>query len=118
MGKIILEEMEFFAFHGCFKEEQIIGSRFIADLEVEYNSEPSERSDHLADTVDYAAIYRCVKQEMEVKSHLLEHLGKRIIDSIVLHFPAIDSIILTISKVNPPMGGKMNRVSFVKSWKK
>ena len=32
MGKIILEQMEFYAYHGCFQEEQIIGNRFVVQL--------------------------------------------------------------------------------------
>ena len=35
MGTILLEGMEFFAFHGCFKEEQIIGTKFIVDIQIE-----------------------------------------------------------------------------------
>ncbi len=35
MGKIIIEDMEFYAFHGHYKEEQIVGNRFLVDLEIE-----------------------------------------------------------------------------------
>ena len=37
MGKIIIEEMEFYAFHGHYQEEQIVGNRFLVDLEFETN---------------------------------------------------------------------------------
>ena len=118
MGKILLEGMEFFAFHGCFKEEQIIGTKFIVDLSIETDTSKAEASDHLHDTVDYVGLYRCVKTQMDEKSHLLEHLGKRIIDAICREFPAIDSIRLKISKINPPMGGKMHQVSYLLTWNK
>jgi hypothetical protein len=32
MGMISVEGMEFFAYHGCFAEEQVIGTRFIVDF--------------------------------------------------------------------------------------
>jgi len=118
MGTILLEGMEFFAFHGCFKEEQIIGTRFIVDLSVEANTNTAEGSDHLRDTVDYAKLYQCVKKEMEQKSHLLEHVGKRILDTICLEFPAINFIDLKIAKINPPVGGKVRQVCFKTQWKK
>ena len=35
MGKIIIEEMEFYAFHGHYQEEQIVGNRFLVDLEMD-----------------------------------------------------------------------------------
>jgi 7,8-dihydroneopterin aldolase/epimerase/oxygenase len=118
MGTILLEGMEFFAFHGCFREEQIIGTNFIVDLYVDAETTGAEGSDHLRDTVDYAALYQCVKDEMEKKSHLLEHVGKRILDAVRNGFPAINAIDLKIAKINPPIGGKMRQVSFKTQWKK
>ena len=118
MGTILLEGMEFFAFHGCFKEEQIIGTKFIVDLQIEADTSISEDSDHLRDTIDYVGIYHCVKKEMEQKSHLLEHVAKRIMTAVHNDFPAINSIKLKIAKINPPMGGKMHQVSYKARWKK
>ena len=114
----MLEGMEFFAFHGCFKEEQIIGTKFIVDLHVETDTSVAEESDHLRDTIDYGGLYQCVKSEMEKKSHLLEHLARRILKAVQADFPAIGSIQLKISKINPPMGGKMQQVCFKTDWKK
>jgi dihydroneopterin aldolase len=118
MGKILLEGMEFFSFHGCFKEEQIIGTKFIVDLNIDADTIKSEFSDNLRDTVDYVALYQCVKKEMDQKSHLLEHVAKRIIDAVISSFPSIDAIDLKIAKINPPMGGKMHQVSYQLFWKK
>ena len=118
MGTILLEGMEFFAFHGCFKEEQIIGTKFIVDLSIDVDTTLAEESDHLRDTVDYVRLYQCVKKEMEQKSHLLENVARRILDSVRLEFPAIISIALKIAKINPPMGGKMQQVSFKIKWMK
>ena len=118
MGTILLEGMEFFAFHGCFKEEQIIGTKFIVDLQIDVDTSVSEVSDRLADTTDYVGLYRCVKKEMEQKSYLLEHVARRIVDAVCLEFPAIIALELKIAKINPPMGGKMQQVSFKTQWKK
>ena len=118
MGKILLEGMEFFSFHGCFREEQIIGTKFIVDLHVEADTTKPEISDNLRDTVDYVALYQCVKKEMEQKSHLLEHVAKRILDNLCSTFPAIMSVELKIAKINPPMGGKMHQVSYQLQWNK
>mgnify|MGYP001327280363 CR=1 FL=1 len=118
MGTILLEGMEFFAFHGCFKEEQIIGSKFIVDLSVETDTALSEQSDNLHDTADYVGLYRCIRKEMEQKSHLLEHVSRRILEAIRSEFPGVSAIDLKVSKINPPMGGKMHRVSFRTHWKK
>ncbi len=111
MGKIILENMEFFAYHGCFKEEQIIGNRFLVKLEIETDTSKAEHSDHLHDTVNYQAVYQLVAEQMKVKSHLLEHIARRIIDAVMGAFPLITHLKVKVSKMNPPMGGKMEAVS-------
>ena len=111
MGLISLEGMEFFAYHGCFNEEQIIGTKFIADLFLETETAAAERSDALSETVDYQAVYGLVAEEMKVNSKLLEHLARRIIDRIVKEYPQVKGCRIKISKMNPPVGGKMEKVS-------
>ena len=118
MGKIILEGMEFFAYHGCYKEEQIIGTRFSVNLQVETDTLKAEESDHLHDTISYVHLYQVVKKEMEEKSHLLEHVARRILDSIKRQFPVVTSIDLTVYKMNPPAGGKMKQVGYRACWRK
>lgn len=118
MGKILLEGMEFFSYHGCFKEEQLIGTKFIVDLEVEVDTLRAEVSDHLNDTVNYTSIYLTVKREMEIKAHLIEHVAKRIVDALKIGFPQLVAIHLKIAKLNPPIGGKLHQVSFATSWNK
>jgi len=118
MGKIVLEGMEFFSYHGCFKEEQIIGTKFMIDLQLEIPTFKAELSDHLHDTINYSAVYLLVKKEMEQKSYLLEHVAKRILDTLKSEFQKIEEIEIKISKINPPVGGKMCQVSYVTSWKK
>jgi len=112
MGKISLEGMEFFAYHGCYKEEQIIGTKFIVDLHVSLDTAIAEESDHLKDTLSYVHLYQAVKNEMEQKSHLLEHVAKRIMDSLKSGFPNIRIIELKISKINPSIGGKVSHVGY------
>ena len=52
MAKIRLEKMDFYAFHGCFAEEQAIGTHFCVDMELEVDTSRSQTSDELADTVN------------------------------------------------------------------
>lgn len=111
MAKILLENMEFYAYHGCFREEQVIGNRFLVDLEVDVDTTGAEVSDRLQDTLNYQALYEEIKQAMAIKSHLLEHIARRILDTLSVKFPQVKRAKLKISKMNPPMGGKMRCVS-------
>lgn len=82
MTTISIEGMEFFAYHGCFPEENIIGTRFVLDLYLETNTNEAEVSDELSKTVNYMEVYQIVKKQMSIKSNLLEHVGRRIIDEV------------------------------------
>jgi 7,8-dihydroneopterin aldolase/epimerase/oxygenase len=111
MGHIQIENMEFYSFHGHFKEEQIVGNKFIVDLTIETDMTSPASSDNLRDAVDYQKAYLIVKQQMDKKSHLLEHIAGRIIDAIYVEMSGIKKITVKISKMNPPMGGKIGSVS-------
>lgn len=111
MSTISIEGMEFFAYHGCFAEEQIIGTKFIVDIFMDVDTSKAEVSDNLHETVNYQSVYELVKEEMKTKSKLLEHVGRRILDKIEITFPEVDKSRIKIRKMNPPLGGKMNFVS-------
>ena len=112
MSTISIESMKFFAYHGCFSEEQIIGSEFLIDISFECDTEYAEETDDLSKTIDYQSVYEVVKSEMLIKSKLLENVAHRIIISVKKNFPTVKNIILKISKLNPPIGGKVEKVSF------
>ncbi len=111
MATVRIEGMDFFAYHGCFKEESIIGTRFEVDLMITVDTEQAETSDDLHKTVNYMNLYDTVKKEMEIRSNLLENVAHRILKAIRLRFPTITGIQIKISKLNPPIGGKADRVS-------
>ncbi len=111
MARIELEEMEFHAFHGCFKEERIVGNAFLIKFSFETDSSKSEVSDNINDTVNYQTIYSLIKAEMNKQSHLLEHLAGRILNTVFNHFPEIIKAEVKVSKMNPALGGKVKCVS-------
>lgn len=112
MGKILIEDMEFFSFHGHYQEEQIVGNRFLVTLEMVYDSIAAAKSDELEDALNYQTAYEIVKKEMGTPAKLLEHLCQRILNALDDHFG--NQLIKTkiiVSKMNPSMGGKIDRVS-------
>lgn len=111
MSIISIEGMEFYAYHGCFKEEQLIGTWFLVDLFIETDTKKAEFSDNLQHTVNYLEVYQLVKKEMQINAHLLEHVGRRIIDAVKLQFPHINHLKVKVRKMNPPLGGKIDCVS-------
>jgi len=113
MGLIQIENMEFYAFHGHFKEEQIVGNKFIVDLTIETEMTVASKSDNLKDAVNYQKAYQIVKTEMEKKSYLLENIAGRILDALYSQMTGILKAKIKVSKMNPPIGGKIGSVSVV-----
>ncbi|MDR0415181.1 MAG: dihydroneopterin aldolase [Prevotellaceae bacterium] len=111
MGTISLEGMEFYARHGCFAEEQTIGSRFTVDVHMEVDVLRAAATDSMDDTVNYQAAYGVVQREMTVTSKLLEHVAGRIADSLLHCFEAITRVTVKVAKHNPPLGGAVRQSS-------
>jgi 7,8-dihydroneopterin aldolase/epimerase/oxygenase len=111
MGRIHLEDMEFYAYHGCFREEQVAGNRFLVNLMLDTDTEKASITDSISDALNYQLVYEVVKHEMSIKSILLEHVAQRIIDALFEHFAQLDGVTVKVSKMNPPIGGAMKYVS-------
>ena len=83
----------------------------MVNLTVKADLNKAAQSDRLKDTVDYVHLNKIVKQQMAIRSKLLEHVGKRIIDTIFAELELVDFIKVTVAKVNPPIGGDVAEVS-------
>ena len=118
MGLIEIEGMHFYAYHGHFKVEQIVGNDFLVDLQLESDCSEAAISDDLNDALNYQAVYTLVKKEMAIKSHLLENVAKRILDTLHAEFPNLEKSKIKVSKMNPPMGGEIEKVSVTLSREK
>lgn len=105
MGLVSLEGLEFFAYHGYYDEEQKVGNKYSVDITVKADLKEAAQHDSLQETVNYEALYEVVKQEMQVRSRLLEHIGYNIIQTVFREFSSVKWVEISISKFNPPIGG-------------
>ena len=110
MGRIRLANIKVYAYHGCLFEEGQIGSEYLVNLEVTADLSKPSISDHLKDTVDYVGLNKIVKEEMAIRSKLLEHVAKRIIDRVLETFNQVNLVDVSVSKINPPLGGNVAEV--------
>ncbi len=113
MGKILVENIRVFAYHGCIGEEAIIGSEYKVNVTVYANLTKSAVSDQLSETVDYTHLNRIVKEEMQQKSKLLEHVCRRILRRILQELSLVEKVQVSVSKLNPPISGDVEAVTVV-----
>lgn len=111
MSTIRLKNIKIYAFHGCLVEEGKIGSDYLVNLLVKADLKKAAKTDELKDTVDYVHLQKIVRDQMKVRSKLLEHVGQRIIDAVFSEIPLVTLVKVTVAKVNPPIGGDVAEVS-------
>ena len=111
MGKIKLNNIRLHASHGCLKEESIIGSDYRVDIEITTDLSKASITDQLQDTVDYVHLNKIIKEEMAIKSKLLEHVVQRILNRFFSEINTISNATVSVSKINPPIGGDVESVT-------
>jgi len=111
-----LVNMEFYAHHGHFKEEQIIGNKFIVNFSAETDVITPGLTDDLKDALNYQELYDLISEEMAITSKLLEHVAGRILASVKITYPQVKWAQVSISKLNPPVGGKVEASRIVMSY--
>ena len=111
MGLIEIEGMKFYAFHGHFEAERVVGNEFEVSVKIETDCTAAAQSDKLDDALNYQKVYELIQVEMKIASHLLENVARRILNSLYSHFSTIQKASIKISKLNPPMGGEIEKVS-------
>lgn len=111
MGIVKVENIKLYAYHGCLEEEALIGSDYRVDLQVNANLQKAANSDLLEDTVDYVHLNRIVKEEMLIRSKLLEHVAQRILNRVFRELPSVEEGEIAISKITPPIGGDVEAVT-------
>ena len=113
MGTIKVKNIRVYAYHGCLIEEGKIGSDYRIDLSVKANLKKSSKSDNLSETVDYVHLNKIVKEEMFIRTKLLETVADKILDRILFEIPIVVKAKVKVSKINPPIGGNVEMVSIV-----
>ena len=105
--RIVLTRMEFHALHGCYELERKVGNRFTVDLEL------TAELDDVRKTVNYLTAYEVVEMQMRITQHTIERVATNIIEAVYATFPQVRHVKCTVSKLAPPLGGKLEKVSVV-----
>ena len=105
--------IKLYAFHGCLVEESKIGGHYTVDVSITTDFSASFSSDELSDTVDYVKINQVVREEMEIRSKLIEHVGYRISERIKNEISGVIKSRVKVIKHCPPIGGDVNDVAII-----
>ena len=108
---IRIKKATFYAYHGVLSEEQSVGGKFEADVDIYTNFSQAAEQDSLKQTVNYDKVYKFMYQlALEQKYYLIESLAMKIADELLKKFHNIEKVAVRIRKNNPPLGGVVDCV--------
>ena len=100
---ISLKGLRFYAYHGAEAQETVVGGWFTVDVTIKADATVAVESDDLNGTINYASVAAIVKEQMQIRSALLEHVAGRIAQSILDVFSSISAVKVTVNKEHPPV---------------
>lgn len=101
----------FYAYHGALKEEQHIGGKFEADVDMYFNFTEAAANDDLSKTINYDEVYKFINKVIhEKKYYLIETLTSKIADNLLSTYSILDKVIVKVRKNNVPVGGIIEHV--------
>lgn len=113
---IHLRGLEFYAYHGVLPEEQVLGQRFLIDMDIFSDLRQAGYSDQVGDTIHYGEVYQVIKACVTEDRHqLLEHLAEEIAQRVLEQFSCA-SIRVEVHKPQAPIPGIFRDVS-VEIWR-
>ena len=113
MQTINIRGIHLYAYHGCMDEEALIGGHYIVNVQLKGDFSASTKSDNIKDTADYVSVYRIVKEEMAIRSKLIEHVAERIANHLKKELPVVKQLSVEVVKRNPPLNGEVDEVSVI-----
>ncbi len=101
----------FYGYHGVRSEEQSVGGKFEADVDIYTDFSAAAKEDNLKETINYQKVYAFMYDlALEQKYYLIESLATKIADELLKRYRGIDKVAIRVRKNNPPMGGVVDCV--------
>lgn len=105
MDKIIIEDLQIYAYHGVAPEEKINGQMFMVSLKIGVSLEKPAVSDDVNDTLSYADVCNDIQMVLQHKNHnLIESAAMDIIGYLFRKYTSISEISIILKKPWAPMG--------------
>lgn len=110
---IKINKIKLYAYHGCLEEEAKIGGNYEVNIILTTDFQKAAEQDDLEKTINYVDVNDIVKNEMAIRSKLIEHVGHRILTQLKNKFSSLTKCSVEIIKICPPINGDVESVSIV-----
>jgi dihydroneopterin aldolase len=104
-ARILIRNVELYAYHGAFAEERALGGKYALDIELSYDAAAAAASDALAHAVNYQAVVDCAVQVvMASQRNLLETIAHEVLHALMERFAAVQCATVRLRKFAVPLG--------------
>ena len=112
MDKIHIKNLEVFARHGVFPEENALGQKFVVSAVLHTSTRAAGKTDDLTKSIHYGEVSRFITEFMEQNTfQLLETAAERLAEELLLNTERLEKICLEIKKPWAPVGLPLETVS-------
>jgi len=116
---ITLKSLSYHAKHGYYEEERVRGNQFEVDIVAKGHFRKSAGSDQLTETFDYEQAEGEVCAVMTGRSeYLIETLCSEIGDALFDRFRIVQTLRVSVRKLNPPLQTDALYAEITMEWKR
>ena len=110
--EIHIENLEVFAHHGVFPEENRLGQKFLLSLTMYMDTRPAGRADDLMKSVNYGEVSAFMTRWMQEHTcKLIEAAAEQLAAAVLKEYPLLQGVTLEIKKPWAPVGLPLDTVS-------
>lgn len=111
MDQITIRNMEIFGYHGVFEEEAFLGQKFIVTAKLFLSVRQAGKTDDLKKSLDYGEACGLIKKLVETERYMLiESLAEEIAEQLLLSFPILCEVEITVKKPWAPVQVSLDTV--------
>jgi len=112
MDSINIKGLKVFAYHGVFEEEKRKGQNFYIDATLFLDLDEAGRSDDLSKSVNYGSVSETICEFVSTECFdLIETVALKTAEKILIDYPLVDSVSITVHKPSAPIDREFEDVS-------
>lgn len=112
MDKIKIRNLEIYARHGVFPEENKLGQKFLVSVILYTDIHEAGKEDDLKKSIDYAMVCEMVQEEMTAHTYqLIEAAAEHLAEKLLLRIECLKKVKVQIQKPWAPIGMPMDSVA-------
>lgn len=112
MDRILLNNLQFYGYHGLLPEESKLGQRFFVDVELYTDLKKAGKTDDMNDSIHYGEAYQLIEAVVTGEAkNLIEAVAESIAQELLHHFSLLSACKVKVVKPDPPIAGHYHSVA-------